>query len=188
MMDAIQTSKFLALILRHKPEAIGIILDPEGWADIEEIVAKSGGRLTRELIDRAVEENNKKRYAVSEDGKRIRARQGHSVKDVDLKFDPVEPPDVLYHGTSSDCLQAIQVEGLLKMKRHHVHLSADMDTAYKVGNRHRGTPFVLQVDAKKMHSDGYKFFRSENGVWLTDSVPRQYIVPTDMTNRVVGRV
>ncbi len=187
-MNPVQVSKFLALVLRHKPEAIGITLDPEGWADIDEILRKGPNWLTRDLIDRAVEENNKKRYAVSEDGLRIRARQGHSVKGVDLRFEPVEPPEILYHGTSSKVVAAINAEGLKKMSRHHVHLTADLPTAYKVGERHGGATFVLQVDAKRMHADGHWFFRAENGVWLTDSVPRQYLVPTNITEHVKGRV
>jgi len=180
----VHVSKFLSLILRHRPEVIGITLDPEGWADIEELIQKSDGKLTRDLIDQAVRENDKKRFAVSEDGKRIRASQGHSLKDVDLKFEPVEPPAALYHGTSSKVIKAINAEGLQKMSRQHVHLSADLETAYKVGDRHGGTSFTLQVDAKGMHADGHQFFRSENDVWLTDSVPRQYIVPVDLTELV----
>lgn len=180
----VHASKFLALILRHRPEVIGITLDPEGWADIEEIILKSGGKLNRDLIDQAVRENNKKRFAVSEDDKRIRANQGHSLKDVDLKFEPVEPPDVLYHGTSSNAIRAINVEGLRKMSRQHVHLSQDIETAYNVGGRHGGSTFVLGVDAKRMYLDDHQFFLSENGVWLTDSVPRQYLTPVDLTDLV----
>jgi putative RNA 2'-phosphotransferase len=169
----VRASKFLALILRHKPEVIGLTLDPEGWADIEEIIAKSGGRLTRDIIDWAVAENNKARYAVSEDGLRIRARQGHSVE-VDLGLTPREPPAILFHGTHAGMVEVIRREGLKKMARQHVHLSADPETAKSVGGR-RGRPVVFIVGARSMHLMGFKFFLSENGVWLTDHVPPGYL-------------
>lgn len=174
MPDPVVTaSKFLALILRHKPEVIGLTLDPEGWADIEEVIAKSGGRLTRDLINRAVAENNKARYAVSEDGRHIRARQGHSVE-VDLGLTPREPPAILFHGTHAAVAETIRREGLKKMARQHVHLSADPETAKSVGGR-RGRPVVFVVGARSMHLMGHKFFLSENGVWLTGHVPPGYL-------------
>ena len=179
MPDPVVTaSKFLALILRHKPEVIGLTLDPNGWADIEEVVQKSNGRLTRTLVDRAVAENGKGRYAVSEDGKRIRARQGHSLKDVDVGLKPCEPPEMLFHGTYEGVVSVIKREGLKKMSRQHVHLSADLGTAKSVGGR-RGRPVVFTVKARDMYLTGrHQFFLSENGVWLTDCVPPDYLQET----------
>lgn len=120
-----------------------------------------------------VDENEKKRFSLSQDGTRIRARQGHSIK-VDLGMHPLEPPTVLYHGTATRFLNAIRAEGLTSQGRHHVHLSKDQATALSVGQRH-GTPVILTVDAKQMCADNFLFFRSENGVWLTDHVPAQYL-------------
>ena len=171
--DSVRVSKFLALILRHKPEVIGIQLDPEGWADLDDLVLKSKGQLTRESITEAVASNNKKRFVVSEDRKRIRACQGHSV-DVDLKFQPVEPPKYLYHGSNMNVAGAIQREGIKKMSRQYVHLSEDADTARKVGAR-KGSPVIFKVYAGNMHYSGFEFYKSENGVWLTDFVPLTFM-------------
>jgi len=168
-----RASKFLSLILRHRPEVIGIKLDSEGWADIDEIVRLSNGKLTRPLIDQAVADNSKQRFGISENGKRIRARQGHSL-DVNLGLIPVEPPETLYHGTYPGALEAIRREGLRKMNRQHVHMAADVGTASSVGMR-RGAPVVLRIQAGKMHRQGFLFYQSENGVWLTDSVPPDFI-------------
>jgi len=152
---------------------IGLKLDGEGWASIDEIIEKSGGKLTRDLIDRAVRDNPKQRFGVSGDGKRIRARQGHSFP-VELGLVPVEPPEVLYHGTYPKAIDAIRAEGLSKMNRQHVHMAADTETASSVGMR-RGTPVLLRIRSGAMHKAGYEFFRSENGVWLTEHVPSEYI-------------
>jgi len=170
-----RTSKFLSLVLRHKPEEIGIALDANGWTDVDELLHKWKGKpaLTRELLDRVVAENSKKRFALSEDGTRIRANQGHSV-DVDLALQPVEPPEVLYHGTATRFLESIRAGGLHCAGRTHVHLSADRETAVKVGSRH-GKPVVLTVAARRMHAAGHAFFLSENGVWLTERVPAEFL-------------
>ncbi len=173
--ENVKISKFLSLVLRHKPGTIGITLDREGWADIDELIrlaGKKGEHLTREKIDEIVDHNDKKRFAVSNDGKRIRANQGHSIK-VDLGLEELTPPEYLYHGTASRFMESILDEGLKPSGRQHVHLSADYETAVKVGRRH-GSPVVLVIDTKLMHEDGYRFYRSANNVWLTDSVPPTY--------------
>lgn len=169
-------SRFLSLVLRHKPETIGIKLDKAGWVDVDVLLAqlaKHNKIVTREELESIVTENDKKRYVLSEDGLRIRAAQGHSI-DVDLGLKSEVPPLVLYHGTVEKFLKPIRKEGLQKMNRHHVHLSKDQETATKVGTR-RGEAIILQVAAKHMHNDGHKFFISDNGVWLTDHVPVSYI-------------
>jgi putative RNA 2'-phosphotransferase len=169
-------SKFLSYVLRHKPEEIGLTLDENGWADVAELIGRSGRhgvQLTAEQLKIIVESSDKKRFALSEDKSRIRANQGHSVV-VDLQLQEIVPPDVLYHGTAAQNIEAIKTQGLLKGQRHHVHLSADTATAKNVGSRY-GKPVVITIDAKQMHNDNYKFFRSENGVWLTDCVPAKYL-------------
>ena len=174
--ELVSTSKFLSLVLRHQPDVIGLSLDAEGWADIDELIRLAQGHkpLTRALIEAVVENNNnKQRFAISDDGQRIRARQGHSI-DVDLGFVPVTPPALLYHGTATRFVASIRREGLVKRSRQHVHLSADADTATNVGARH-GTPAILVVHAAEMVAAGHAFYRSENGVWLTDAVPADFI-------------
>ena len=168
-------SKFLSFVLRHKPEEIGLQLDEAGWADVEELIAKAAPRhaITRASLEEVVETNNKKRFEFSEDGFRIRARQGHSL-DVDLGLEALVPPEVLYHGTASRFLEGILVEGLRKMSRHHVHLSGDNETAAQVGQRY-GKLVLLDVGAGPMHRDGFQFYRSANGVWLVDRVPADYL-------------
>ncbi len=173
----VKTSKFLSLILRHAPEKIGISLDEEGWANVDDIIvnASAGGKkLSRKTIEEVVASNDKKRFSFSEDGKKIRANQGHSLK-IDLGLAPIEPPDILYHGTATRFLESILKIGLIKNKRHHVHLSSDAQTAVKVGQRH-GKPVVLIIDARRMHENGYKFYLSQNKVWLTNLVPPEFIV------------
>ena len=175
MSNLVSTSKFLSLVLRHQPEVIGLILDDSGWAVIDTLIRLSQAHkpLTRALIEQVVEENSKQRFAISEDGRRIRANQGHSIE-VDLGFVPVTPPTLLYHGTATRFVDAIRREGLVKRSRQHVHLSADADTATAVGARH-GKPAALIVRAGEMAAAGHAFFRSENGVWLTDAVPVEFI-------------
>ena len=175
MTDLVSISKFLSLVLRHQPELIGLPLDEAGWAEIDALIrlAQPHQRLTRDLIDRAVAQNNKQRFAISEDGTRIRARQGHSI-DVDLQLQPKPPPERLYHGTATRFVDAIRSAGLHKRSRRHVHLSANADTATHVGSRH-GKPVVLIVRAGEMAAAGHAFFLSENGVWLTDAVPPAFI-------------
>lgn len=162
-------SKFLSYVLRHKPGAIGITLDPEGWADIEELIAKASVPITHELLKEVVETNDKKRFAISEDALSIRANQGHSIE-VNLGLEPIEPPEHLYHGTATRFLDSIKQDGLLPQNRQYVHLSADHDTAISVGKRH-GRPVVLTIPALRMHQHGHQFFRAKNGVWLTKEVP-----------------
>lgn len=166
------TSKFLSLILRHKPETIGLKLDENGWVDIDELIEKSKKtKLTKELLDEVVEQNDKKRFIV-ENGK-IRANQGHSIE-IDLELKAVTPPDVLYHGTATKFLISIMKIGLNKQKRQHVHLSKDIETARTVGMRH-GKVVILEVDAKRMFEEGYLFYLSVNGVWLTAVVPVEFL-------------
>ncbi|MGV9310062.1 RNA 2'-phosphotransferase [Nonomuraea sp. NPDC003727] len=170
----VRISKYLARHLRHDPAAIGITLDERGWVPIDELLAaaaRHGFPITRDELDTVVADNDKRRYAIN--GDRIRASQGHSVP-VDLGLAPVEPPHVLYHGTVGRNLAAIRRSGLLPMTRRHVHLSADRQTAVRVGSR-RGVPVVLVVDARAMHTAGYEFVVSANGVWLTDAVPAAYL-------------
>jgi putative RNA 2'-phosphotransferase len=169
-------SKFLSFVLRHRPQAIGLTLDANGWASVDELVEKCrahGRPISREIVAEIVASNSKRRLALSDDGARIRASQGHSI-DVDLAYEPVEPPEMLFHGTVTAALDAIRAEGLKKMGRHHVHLSLDAATAAAVGMR-RGRPVVLSIAAGRMQRDGHVFFCSANGVWLTDVVPPAYI-------------
>jgi len=169
----ISKSKFLSLILRHTPEEIGLTLDAAGWTSVEAILANTRQPLTRDELIEIVETNPKQRFALSDDGQRIRARQGHS-RDVDLGLQPVAPPDVLFHGTSVAVRDTILTEGLQPMGRQHVHLSADVETARTVGARH-GKPVVLQVASGALHRRGQAFYLSENGVWLTGPVTPEAI-------------
>lgn len=171
MRNYTRASKFLSLVLRHQPEKIGITLDPHGWAKVREILP--GMNLTMEDLTYIVETDEKQRYSFNEDRTLIRANQGHSIS-IDLELEAREPPEYLYHGTVGQFLGSIQKEGLQKQKRQYVHLSPDVETAVKVGRR-RGKPVVLQVASGRMHQDGYTFYLSDNGVWLTDAVPVQYI-------------
>lgn len=175
----VKFSKFLSLVLRHKPETIGLSLDEEGWAEVDELLEKMadhGRRLSREVLDDCVANNNKKRFAFSEDGDRIRASQGHSIS-IDLGLEPADPPDVLFHGTVERFLGMIMAEGLRPQQRQHVHLSQDQETAVIVGSR-RGKAIVLEVNAAAMVAAGHTFFLSVNGVWLTDHVPPEFLQPT----------
>jgi putative RNA 2'-phosphotransferase len=169
-------SKFLSYVMRHDPESQGLSMDEHGWVLIEDLLASPGSRkrgITRDVLDHVVAENEKRRYEVDEDGIMIRARQGHSVP-VESDWKAVTPPDRLYHGTTSRVVSSIRAEGLLRGTRHHVHLSADAATAKNVGTRH-GRPVVLVIRAREMHERGHAFFLSGNGIWLTESVPPEYI-------------
>lgn len=169
-------SKFLSLVLRHQPEEIGLILNENGWADVVELMQKAaqkGKRFSMEELEELVATNDKKRFSFNEDKTLIRANQGHSV-DIDLALQPVMPPEVLYHGTAEKNLTSILENGIQKMNRQHVHLSKDKETAFKVGSRH-GKPVILTINSRQMHQDGLLFYQSDNGVWLTDEVARQYI-------------
>ncbi len=166
----------MSLVLRHKPEEIGLQLDKHGWVRVDELLRKlkkANRKLSRDELIQLVENNDKKRFTLSEDGLRIRAAQGHSI-DVDLGLEPQCPPDELYHSTASANLDAIFSEGLISGRRHQVHLSLDPDTAKRVGQRH-GKPVVLRVEAQRMFNDGFEFLRADNGVWLTAKVPATYL-------------
>ncbi len=166
-------SKFLSYVLRHKPEEIGLTLDAGGWAMIDDLLARATVPLDRTALQRIVANSDKQRFAISPDGLRIRANQGHSF-DVDLGLAPLPPPDLLYHGTATRNLDAIRAEGLNKRDRQHVHLSPDPETARSVGMRY-GPPVVLTIAAGRMHGAGHVFFRSQNGVWLTEHVPPAFL-------------
>jgi len=174
--DTKNLSKFLSLILRHNPDRIGISLDANGWADTGLLLEKMnahGTAIDMALLRHIVDTNNKKRFALDKTGQRIRASQGHSVA-IELGYEPLMPPEILYHGTAEKNLTPILEQGIVKGSRHHVHLSSDKATAVNVGSRH-GKPVVLEVLALQMHTNGYPFFLSENEVWLTESVPANYI-------------
>ena len=167
-------SKLLSLVLRHRPELVGVDLDAGGWVDVDVLLAglaAHGRPMTRAQLERVVTSDDKQRFLLR-DG-RIRASQGHSVP-VDLGLEPVPPPDVLFHGTPERNVDSVLREGLHRGSRHHVHLSPDVTTATRVGAR-RGRPRVLEVDALAMARDGAVFLRSENGVWLVDAVPPRYL-------------
>lgn len=169
-------SKWMSLVLRHRPGDFGVELDGAGWARVDDLLAaaaRAGVPLDDATLRRVVAENDKQRFALSEGGAMIRASQGHSVE-VELGLEPVEPPPVLFHGTATRFLDSIRREGLVPGSRRHVHLSADADTATTVGARH-GRPAALRIDAARMHADGHRFFRSANGVWLADAVPAEYL-------------
>lgn len=186
--DLVAVSRLLSKILRHEPEMVDIQLDSQGWVPVDELICAIGRAartadaskrlrtlptITREVILAVVAANDKQRFSISEDGKRIRAAQGHSIE-VNLGYAATEPPAVLYHGTAWSNWARIAIEGLTPQTRHAVHLSLDIDTATRVGARH-GRPMVLVVDAAKMYADGYTFSRSDNGVWLTQVVPVAYL-------------
>lgn len=176
MADSVRISKTLSYWLRHKPEDAGLSLSADGWADVDAVLAAlDAQRLPGDietLLD-VVETNDKKRFELTPDLARIRARQGHSI-DIDLALEPAEPPAALYHGTVERFLAVIMADGLQKMRRHHVHLSPDVETATRVGAR-RGKAVVLVVDAEAMARDGHIFFVSGNGVWLTEHAPARYL-------------
>jgi len=169
-------SKTMSLVLRHRPELFQLKLDEQGWCSVDQLLAgfkAKGQDIDRAALEKVVAKNDKKRFAFSEDGQRIRANQGHSIP-IQLGYEALQPPIVLYHGTATRFLKSIKKSGLIKGLRHHVHLSADKDTAVQVGQRH-GKPIVLTVQANKMHQAGHSFFLSENGVWLTEQVPVEYL-------------
>jgi putative RNA 2'-phosphotransferase len=170
-------SKGMSLVLRHKPEHIGIELDEQGWVEVKVLIeafSKHFFPITLAELQVVVAENDKKRFAFNEDNSKIRASQGHSIE-VELGYEAQTPPEFLYHGTAIKFLQSIKNQGLSKQSRQHVHLSADGNTAKQVGSRH-GSPVVLKVQAQKMHAQGFEFFQSENGVWLTDKVPVEFLI------------
>jgi len=174
--DIVRTSKFLSLVLRHEPERVGLKLGEAGWVCIDELlkaVNSHGVSLTLDQLKHIVATSDKKRFAFSEDGQRIRASQGHSLE-VDLQYPPQTPPEILYHGTAVRFLDSIRQHGLQKMERHDVHLSAETKLTLQVGGRH-GKPVLLTIRAGEMHRSGFVFRCSANGVWLVDHVPPQFI-------------
>lgn len=176
MPDLVALSRFMSYALRHAPEAAGLVLDNEGWADVADLVRgaqAAGVPLTDTLVQEIVRTNDKQRFRLSDDGRRIRASQGHSVA-VDLKLQPLEPPETLFHGTATRFLASILADGLKPGSRQHVHLSDAVATATAVGKRH-GRAVVLRVEAGAMYRDGVAFFRSDNGVWLTAHVPPRFL-------------
>ncbi|HEX6291940.1 MAG TPA: RNA 2'-phosphotransferase [Herpetosiphonaceae bacterium] len=172
----VRISKYLSKHLRHQPERLGLTLAPGGWVAVDELLAacaRNNFPISRAELEEVVSQNDKQRFAFDPSGASIRAQQGHSVE-VDLQLEAATPPQMLYHGTVERFLAAILRDGLLKMQRHHVHLSGDLATATKVGAR-RGQPVILAVDAAAMQQAGFRFFRSGNGVWLVDHVPPEYL-------------
>ena len=169
-------SKFLSLILRHKPEAINLKLDNNGWANVDDLLKKSKSKINLSFkeLEFVVKTNNKKRFSFNEDKTKIRANQGHSLKNVDLELENTKPPQFLYHGTVNKFIESIKKIGLQKMNRQHVHLSKDIETANNVGSR-RGKPVILSIQTLEMYNDGFEFYCSKNGVWLTDNIPVKYI-------------
>lgn len=171
-------SKYLSYVLRHHPELIDLALDKNGWANTQELIEKSASKnhiLNIEILRDIVETNDKKRFSFNEDESLIRANQGHSIQHIDLEMEAQEPPVILYHGTVSKFLESIKEKGLVKGSRQHVHLSLDVETAKKVGSR-RGVPLILKIEAQRMCLDGYEFYLSANGVWLTEHIPAKYII------------
>ena len=185
-MDKNSTGKFLSLILRHRPEVIGITLDEHGWADVDELVAGIAETrpFSREMLEEIVRTDSKQRYSFNEDRTLIRANQGHSIP-VDVEPEKKTPPEILWHGTGKKSTASIDQQGLLPMSRLYVHLSSDPETARQVGSRH-GSPVVYQIRAGEMAEDGYDFFLSVNGVWLTRAVPRKYMSQADPAGQNSG--
>ena len=171
------TSKFISLILRHKPETIGITLDEHGWADVQELIdgvnQSEGHALDREILEEIVRSDEKQRYSFNEDHTLIRANQGHSVP-VDVELEEKIPPDILWHGTGEKYVLSIDAQGLIPKSRLYVHLSSDIETAKKVGSRH-GRPVIYEINCRQMAADGYRFYESANHVWLTKEVPVRYL-------------
>ena len=174
-MSVRDTSKYLCLILRHKPETIGISLDEHGWANVKDLIegVNKTHKLDMEILEEIVATDDKQRYSFNEDKTKIRANQGHSVN-VDVELEEVEPPEYLWHGTGEKYVKSIRETGLIPKSRLYVHMSDSYGTAILVGARH-GKPMVFCVKSGQMYADGYKFYRSKNGVWLTKFVPTEYL-------------
>lgn len=175
-MSLNDTSKFISLILRHKPEVIGISLNEHGWANVDELIAgiAKSRDFDMEMLEEIVDTDNKQRYSFNADKTLIRANQGHSIP-VDVELEKVSPPRILYHGSAEKYEVSIDKQGLIPKSRLYVHLSKDYETAVTVGRRH-GEPVIYQVLSQKMEEDGYEFFLSENGIWLTKNVPAVYLI------------
>jgi putative RNA 2'-phosphotransferase len=174
-------SKSLSYVLRHRPDSVGLELNDGGWVAVEHLLTafqRAGKELSLPLLEQVVADNDKQRFEFSADGAQIRARQGHSAE-VDLGYEPIQPPDVLYHGTATRSIESIMIEGLLKGRRHHVHLSTNKETMIQVATRH-GKPVLLAIDAARMQQDGHVFYVTGNNVWLTDHVPPDYLTVTQL--------
>ena len=170
-----ETSKYISLILRHKPETIGITLDEHGWANVDELISgiAKTHEINRNILEKIVSTDEKQRYSFNDDKTKIRANQGHSIQ-VDVELEEMRPPEILWHGTGEKFTSSIDEQGLIPKSRLYVHLSKDEETAFKVGTRH-GKPVLYIVKAEEMFKDGYKFYLSKNGVWLTKEVPAKYL-------------
>lgn len=177
MSDLIKISRYISLLLRHKPELAGITLDMHGWADVNEIITAVCNHYQQPFsmieLEAIVANDNKCRYTFNEEKTLIRANQGHSV-DVDVELKKAVPPDILWHGTADKFVKSIDEQGLAPQNRLYVHLSSDVETALSVGKRH-GVPVIYMVDCASMLADGHEFFISRNKVWLTKSVPAKYL-------------
>ena len=171
MMNITRISKYMCLILRHRPDTIGIALDEHGWANVDELL--NGLEINISELEFIVKTDDKQRYSFNEDKTLIRANQGHSIP-VDVELEEVEPPECLWHGTGEKYVANINKEGLISKSRLYVHLSSDLETATTVGKRH-GLPIIYRVAAQDMFKDGFKFYLSKNGVWLTKNVPINYL-------------
>lgn len=178
--DYTKLSRFLSLILRHKPEIIGIELDEHGWAEVAALIEGVNKKHTinMDILEKIVRTDDKQRYSFNEDRTLIRANQGHSIL-VDVELPITKPPKELWHGTAEKYVVSIEKNGLISKSRLYVHLSVDIETAVKVGGRH-GKPIVYKIDAEQMDKDGYTFYLSVNGVWLTKTVPVQYLQKSDI--------
>jgi putative RNA 2'-phosphotransferase len=174
--DLVRLSKFLSLLLRHEPKLAGLSLDRGGWVDVGSLISgsrKAGVDLDRDLLRQVVDHGEKKRFSLSADGQRIKANYGHSI-DVDLDLEPREPPEILFHGTARHLVEGIKDQGVVRGGRRYVHLSGNERDAEEVGRRH-GEPIVLKIRARSMYADGFEFFLSESGIWLTRAVPPYYV-------------
>ena len=167
-----QKSKFLSLILRHRPEVIGLTLDLNGWANVQDLISLAP-EFTLDSLKEIVETCEKKRYTLDLENMKIRANQGHSI-DVDLQLEAIQPPEFLFHGTANHFLPSILTNGLKKQARHHVHMTENKDMALKTGRRH-GSGVVLVISSGEMFQKGMLFYKSANNVWLTDFVPPNFI-------------
>ena len=182
MINMKQVSKYISLILRHKPDTIGISLDEHGWVNVDELIEGISRThpIDLAILEQIVQEDEKQRYTFNEDKTLIRANQGHSIP-VDVELEEVRPPEMLYHGTGEKFVSSIDQRGLIPKSRLYVHLSGDIETALKVGMRH-GNPVIYRVKSAEMYEMGLKFYRSVNGVWLTKAVPNQYLSKLDVNN------
>jgi putative RNA 2'-phosphotransferase len=170
--------KELSYILRHNPK--GLNMDKNGYVLVTDLLKKLD--ISLQDLECIVSENDKKRFSFDSSKEKLRASQGHSIK-VDVQLKATRPPRILYHGTSPNSYEKIiHSKGLDKMNRLHVHLTDSIDIAKSVGKRYskRNKPVVLEINSAAMNTDGFKFFLSENGVWLTDNVPLKYIKINDL--------